>query len=358
MRLVTFESLRPAATGLDAPPGRAPVDFEHLEYGRPGAFRLGAEIPSGPWAGRIADLNRALALRLDFEDAGAPEAEADAALPADMGLFLAYGARARDAAERILAWVVRCGGRWDAPDLVAAGVVREPGSVRLRAPVPRPGKIVAVARNYRAHAAERGQREAPPEPALFLKAPTSVAGPGDEIRPPRVVRQVDYEGELAAVLGAPLRDAEEDEALAAVAGYTVANDLTARDFQHARGQAFIGKSCDGFAPLGPALVTPDELGDPQDLMLRTTVSGELRQEARTKDMIFPVAAVLSFTSRLMTLEPGDVVLTGTPAGVGAGFDPPRWLGDGDVVEVEIERLGRLHNVLRWTPPDADQPSGA
>jgi 2-keto-4-pentenoate hydratase/2-oxohepta-3-ene-1,7-dioic acid hydratase in catechol pathway len=131
-----------------------------------------------------------------------------------------------------------------------------------------------------------------------------------------------------------------------VAGYCAANDVTARDYQNERGQHFIGKSCDTFAPLGPALTTADEIPDPGDLEIRTTVSGEVRQSARTKDMIFPLPELLAFASRLMTLEPGDVVLTGTPAGVGAARKPPCWLRDGDVVEVAIESIGALRNYVR------------
>jgi 2-keto-4-pentenoate hydratase/2-oxohepta-3-ene-1,7-dioic acid hydratase in catechol pathway len=135
----------------------------------------------------------------------------------------------------------------------------------------------------------------------------------------------------------------EDEALSFVAGYTVANDVSARDWQGVRGQHFIGKSCDCFAPLGPVLVTRDEIDDVQDLALETTLSGEVVQSARTKEMTFPVARLVSFVSRLLTLEPGDVLLTGTPAGVGRSRRPPRFLRDGDVVEVTIERIGTLRN---------------
>jgi acylpyruvate hydrolase len=163
---------------------------------------------------------------------------------------------------------------------------------------------------------------------------------------PAASRRVDYEGELAAVIGASARRVSAAEALEYVAGYTAANDVTARDFQNVRGQHFIGKSCDSFAPMGPVLVTADEIPDPQDLELRATVSGETRQSARTKEMVFSVAALIAFASQLMTLEPGDVILTGTPSGVGAAQSPPRWLEEGDVVDVEIERIGRLRNYVR------------
>jgi 2-keto-4-pentenoate hydratase/2-oxohepta-3-ene-1,7-dioic acid hydratase in catechol pathway len=180
---------------------------------------------------------------------------------------------------------------------------------------------------------------------FFLKATSSVIGPEDDIVLPRASSSVDFEGELAVVIGRTAKGVSEADALAFVAGYTVANDVSARDFQGVHGQHFIGKSCDTFAPLGPALVTADEVPDPQDLGLRTIVSGEVMQSARTKEMTFPVAVLIAFASRLLTLEPGDVLLTGTPAGVGMARKPPRWLRDGDVVDVEIERVGLLRNFV-------------
>ena len=181
---------------------------------------------------------------------------------------------------------------------------------------------------------------------LFLKAPSAVVGPGDEILLPEASREVDYEGELAVVIGAAAREVAEADALDVVAGYTAANDVSARDWQGVRGQHFIGKSCDTFAPLGPVLVTRDEIDDVQDLGLETTLSGETVQSARTKEMTFPVARLVAFASHLMTLEPGDVLLTGTPAGVGRSRRPPRFLRDGDVVEVTLERIGTLRNHVR------------
>ena len=148
------------------------------------------------------------------------------------------------------------------------------------------------------------------------------------------------------VIGRRARRIAAEDADAVIAGYCVGNDVTARDYQGVRGQRFLGKSCDTFAPLGPALVTADEIPDPQDLGLVTRLSGEIVQSARTKDMHFPVVEIIAFASRLMRLEPGDVILTGTPAGVGAAREPARWLRDGDVVEVEIERVGRLVNYVR------------
>ena len=222
------------------------------------------------------------------------------------------------------------------------------GDVLLLAPV-LPSKLVCVGRNYVAHAEEWGL-DVPEEPLLFLKPSTAVIGPGDPIPLLPISRRVDYEGELAVVIGREARRVDADAALACVGGYCVANDVTARDFQNQRGQRFLGKSCDTFAPLGPALVTPDEVPDPQDLGLVTRLSGEVVQSTRTKEMRFGVAELIAFASALMALEPGDVILTGTPAGVGAAREPARWLRDGDVVEVEIERVGRLVSYVRAEGP--------
>jgi len=344
MRIVSFERVRrdaesaPRASALGAG-GR--ILEEPL--GR-GGHRLGALLGED-----VVDLNLALALRLALDDAPAPEAEADSRIPADPIAFLAHGERALDAAHQALDFARGALDRYDAPDLRSASAVLSRRDVRLHAPVPRPGKVIGVARNYPAHARERGDAAPPVEPVLFVKASSAVIGPEDEIVVPAAVSEPDYEGELAVVIGRPAREVSADDALACVAGYTVANDVTARDFQNARGQRFLGKSCDTFAPLGPALVTADEVPDPQDLSLVTRVSGELVQSARTKEMHFPVAEIIAFASRLMRLVPGDVILTGTPAGVGAAREPARWLRDGDVVEVEIERVGRLSNYVRRAP---------
>jgi len=343
MRLVTFER-RAREGSAGASVGETGLGFDAMEAGRPGALRLGALPADGPCAGRVVDLNRALAMKLAAEDSGAPEAEADSLLPPEALGFLARGEPALRAARVALDFVEAALARYDAPDLGRAGIVEPRERVRLRAPVLRPGKILAVARNYPAHAAESGQARPPGEPVLFLKAPSAVVGPEDDVALPAVSGQVDYEGELAAVIGRPLRDAaDEDEALAAVAGYTAANDVSARDWQGAGGQHFIGKSCDTFAPLGPVLVTRDEIGDVQDLGLETRLCDEVVQSARTKEMTFPVGRLVAFASRLFTLEPGDVLLTGTPAGVGRSRRPPRWLREGDVVEVTVEGIGTLRN---------------
>jgi len=212
-------------------------------------------------------------------------------------------------------------------------------------PIDRPGKIVCVGLNYRAHAEEQGA-QLPERPMLFAKWQTALAGPGDPIRLPPITQAVDYEGELAVVIGSQVRGVSAENALEAVRGYLCANDVTARDLQKADRQFTRSKSLDGFCPVGPALVPAAEVGDPQDLRLRTLVNGEVRQDSSTADMIFGVAALIAFVSEAITLEPGDLLLTGTPSGVGVFRDPPLFLADGDEVTVEIERVGSLTNPVR------------
>jgi 2-keto-4-pentenoate hydratase/2-oxohepta-3-ene-1,7-dioic acid hydratase in catechol pathway len=230
-----------------------------------------------------------------------------------------------------------------------AGIARKGAPVdelELLAPVPRPGKVVAIGRNYRDHAAEEGA-EQPPAPLIFAKFPTSVVGPGvDVCWDPALTSQVDYEAELAVVIGRRARRLSPADALDAVLGYTCLNDVSARDLQFADGQWVRGKSLDTFCPMGPAIVTGDELDDAADLAIRCLINGEERQSARTSDLYFGVAQIVSHCSQAFTLEPGDVIATGTPAGVGHFRKPPVWLADGDEMVVEIEGIGRLVNRCR------------
>jgi 2-keto-4-pentenoate hydratase/2-oxohepta-3-ene-1,7-dioic acid hydratase in catechol pathway len=222
----------------------------------------------------------------------------------------------------------------------------------LLAPVPRPGKIVAIGRNYRDHTTEEGV-EPPPAPLIFAKWPSAVVGHGAEVSwDPALSRQVDYEAELAVVIGRTARAVDVDDALDHVLGYTCLNDVSARDLQFGDGQWVRGKSLDTFCPMGPALVTADEIGDPQDLAISCWVGDERVQEARTSDMFFGVAEIISYCSVSFTLEPGDVIATGTPGGVGVFRHPPRFLGDGDRMTVEIERIGRLENTCRFASVQA------
>lgn len=216
--------------------------------------------------------------------------------------------------------------------------------VRLTAPLQNPRKIVAIGLNYYDHCRETGH-PIPSYPIAFAKFPSSIIGPGDSIRwRTDLTRMVDWEVELAIVMGRAARRVTEDKALDAVLGYTVANDVSAREIQHGDGQWVRGKSLDTFCPLGPVLVTADEIPDPQILDLRCLVNGTPMQDSNTREMIFCVDYLVSFLSQAFTLLPGDIILSGTPHGVGAARNPKVFLGDGDVVECEIEGIGRLRNV--------------
>ncbi|QTZ92136.1 fumarylacetoacetate hydrolase family protein [Streptomyces auratus] len=220
--------------------------------------------------------------------------------------------------------------------------------LRTGPPLARIGKIVCIGLNYHDHARETGATP-PEEPILFLKAPDTVVGPDDTVLVPRGSTKTDWEVELAVVIGRTARYLETDEqALAAIAGYAVAHDVSERAFQIERGgQWDKGKNCETFNPLGPWLVTADEVPDPQDLGLRLWVNGELKQNGTTAEQIFPVAEVVRYVSRFMTLYPGDVLNTGTPSGVAMGHpDPKPYLRAGDVVELEIDGLGRQRTALR------------
>jgi 2-keto-4-pentenoate hydratase/2-oxohepta-3-ene-1,7-dioic acid hydratase in catechol pathway len=206
----------------------------------------------------------------------------------------------------------------------------------------RPPKIIAVGLNYRDHAEEQGDR-LPDAPVLFAKFPTAVTGPGDDIEKPAETSQLDYEAELGVVIGAPARRVRAVDAMDHVSGYVVVNDVSARDAQFADGQWVRGKSFDTFAPMGPALVTVDEIEDAHRLNIRAWVNGELRQNSNTKELVFTIPELIEYCSRYFTLEPGDVICTGTPGGVGVFSDPPVFLQPGDVVEVEVEGVGRLRN---------------
>jgi len=208
-------------------------------------------------------------------------------------------------------------------------------------PIERPGKIVCVGLNYRDHAEEQGV-EIPAEPLLFAKWPNALIGPGEAIVIPPLVTKCDYEAELGVVIGTRVKSVSKENAFEAVRGYLCANDVSARDLQFSDGQWTRGKSPDTFCPVGP-LVPRDEIPDPHALKIRAIVSGEVLQDSTTANLIFGVDEVISYVTQTMTLEPGDLILTGTPAGVGVFRDPQRLLQPGDEVTIEIERIGSLTN---------------
>ena len=216
----------------------------------------------------------------------------------------------------------------------------EATGLRLGPPVPRPGKVLCVGLNYREHAREAGT-SIPTSPVLFSKYDNAITGPDAEVAVPGEVERLDYEAELVAVIGRRARRVSEAEALDHVLGYTAGNDLSARELQSRTSQWLLGKTLDGFLPIGPELVTADEVPDPQNLAIRLWLNGELRQDSSTADMIFSVAEIISYVSTYIALEPGDVIATGTPQGVILGMDDPRWLQPGDELEVRIGSMEPL-----------------
>jgi 2-keto-4-pentenoate hydratase/2-oxohepta-3-ene-1,7-dioic acid hydratase in catechol pathway len=264
---------------------------------------------------------------------------ADASIPADLRSFLEAGDLAWKRASDLLGSSAR---PRSARTRHPAHALLPLDEARLGPVVPNPSKIVCIGLNYRDHAAETGQA-LPEVPTVFAKYPNVLIGAGEAIVAPRASDQVDYEAELAFVIGRRGRHVPEEHAAEHVAGYTIFNDVTARDVQRRTPQWTLGKSFDTFGPLGPALVTPDEVPDPHALAIRLTVDGETLQSSSTAGMVFSVPRLVAHLSAVMTLEPGDVVSTGTPAGVGFVRDPPRFLRPGQTVRIEIEGLGILEN---------------
>lgn len=218
--------------------------------------------------------------------------------------------------------------------------------IKLLAPIPRPAKnIFCVGKNYVDHAIEMGSKDdIPTAPLVFSKTPTTVIGPNERIPLHKeVTEQLDYEGELAVIIGKKGKSINRDEAMDYVFGYTIINDVTARDLQKRHKQFLIGKSLDGSCPMGPFIVHKSQIKDPHDLKIVTKINGEVRQNASTSQFIFDIPELISVLSKGMTLEPGDIIATGTPSGVGAGFKPPKVLSAGDVVEITIEGIGTLAN---------------
>lgn len=257
---------------------------------------------------------------IDFPTASGGE------LPADMLTFLQQGATSLAHAKEIVAK-----GRTGIPL----------PEVRLLAPVPKPGKIIGIGLNYAEHAA-KGGREKPKYPTIFTKAVSAVIANGEAIQIPFVTEMVDFEGELAVVIGKRAKEVSSKDALNYVAGYTICNDVSSRDYQE-RSSPTAGKSFDTFAPLGPAIVTRDEIPDPHTLDIRTIVSGEEMQHSHTRHLVFTVNYLIDYLSYIFPLEPGDIISTGTPSGVGWFRNPPRFLKPGDTVRIEIEKVGILQN---------------
>jgi acylpyruvate hydrolase len=268
---------------------------------------------------------------------------AEAELPDDMLRFLSTEEGGMEAARKAVEFVEN--------EMARSGEAMGPRGeqlllplldIQMLAPIPRPGKLLCIGLNYRDHAEELNMA-LPERPLLFSKFTNAVTGPGSSIVLPPITQKVDYEVEFTVVIGKPARRVPEGEAMDYVAGYTVMNDVTARDLQFGDGQWTRGKTLDTFAPMGPALVTRDEVPDPHDLRVSLHLNDETMQDSNTGNLVFRVPRLVSFLSEAITLEPGDVILTGTPSGVGHNRKPPVYLKPGDVVVAAVERLGSLEN---------------
>jgi 2,4-diketo-3-deoxy-L-fuconate hydrolase len=297
-------------------------------YERKGEQRIGAEHHN-----HLIDL-KTVASALDRERSSSVNSLDP--FPADMLSLMRAGEAGMDAARRAFRFAL------ENPSVAADSTVPF-SAVRLLAPVPRPGKILCSGINYLSHKEENPNAVLPESPFFFSKLPSAVIGPGAPIVHPRAIKQLDYEVELAVVIGKTMHDTPEDEVMGKLAGYTILHDVSARDVQFKDNQITLGKNFDTFAPMGPCLVTADELAEPGNLRLRTFLNGEVMQDGSTRDWLFPLPKLLSILSQVMTLEPGDVVSTGTPAGVGVFRKPQVFLKPGDRVALEIERIGRLEN---------------
>ena len=283
----------------------------------------------------VIDLNRA------YRASGAEPALAAARVPAEMIALLQGGAASMAAAQSaVVDVIVRHAA--DGATLAAAGITVPAADVTFLPPVLRPTKVLGIGRNFRAHAAEM-KEELPAYPMFFHKTADSLVGHGGAIRIPRGFTQVDYEGEMALIIGKTAKYVSVDDALDYVAGYTVSNDVSERELQYRTAQFTQGKMPDTFCPLGPVLATADEIADPQRLALRTTLNGQVMQESTTAAMIFSVAEIIAYITSFATLYPGDVILTGTPEGVGKARKPPVWLQPGDVISVYVESVGEISN---------------
>ena len=295
-----------------------------------GRSRLGAECQ-----GQLVDL--ALAHRAMMEARGKP----GRALPFQMLDFLRAGPPAMQAARDVCAYMAK---RPAVP--VGERLAYAFEEVKVLAPMPRPGKILCSGINYRSHRDENPNATMPTEPFFFSKLPSCVTAPGDPIVKPAQTNQLDYEVELAVVIGRSMKQVAEEDVMACLAGYTILHDVSARDVQFKDNQITLGKNFDTFCPLGPCIVTPEELPDPPHVKLRSYVNGTLMQDGSTADWVFPLPRLLGFLSHIMTLEPGDIVSTGTPAGVGVFRRPQIFLEPGDVVRLEIGGIGILENPVK------------
>ncbi|MGP4106392.1 fumarylacetoacetate hydrolase family protein [Virgibacillus sp. L01] len=298
--------------------------------GKPSALRVGFMLDE-----KVIDLQEAyrqvLLSRQDKDLSNAIEN----VLPSDPTHFFAAGNRTIDKAKEAYTYAQK-------NSTEGFSLLYE--EVLLSTPIPAPAKIICVGKNYAEHAVEM-QSDVPEFPVLFAKFSNALIGPEDTIEKRDVTEKLDYEAELTVVIGKEASQVKKEDALDYIAGYTIGNDISARDLQKRTPQWLQGKTLDKSTPVGPWVVTADEVGDPGNLSIRSTVNGEERQSSNTNKFIFNIPYLIEFISNLVTLEPGDIILTGTPNGVGVAMDPPQFLKDGDVVQIEVEKVGQLKNKI-------------
>lgn len=297
-----------------------------------GYKRIGAVVDEE----RVVDVNYAFQAKLQNEGKYRYKEIAEAYIPAEMEAFLEGGNESIELANKAVDYALAYDRTFPHQ------LIYQKTDIKVEAPVTNPKKIICVGHNYREHILEMG-RELPSNPVVFAKYANSIIGPEDDIPFYPISEQLDYEAEFTFVIGKQARNISEEDALDYVAGYTITNDVTYRDIQRRTLQWMQGKAVDGSAPMGPWLITSDELTDPSGLEIVLTVNGEERQRSNTSNHVFTVQKLVAFLSNLMTLEPGDVILTGTPGGVGVAMDPPSFLKDGDVVKIEVDKIGALEN---------------
>lgn len=304
-----------------------------ITYSQSGFSRVGALIAEN---NQVVDLNYAYQAQMQAAGKYRYEQIAEAFVPAEMTAFLQGGKETIELAKEAINFA------YENEGCFKHKLIYSLDEVKVEAPVPAPGKMICVGHNYREHILEMG-REIPEYPVIFAKFANTIIGPQDDIPFFPLSEQLDYEAEFAFVIGKQARNVSEEEALDYVAGYTIVNDVTYRDLQRRTLQWLQGKTVEGSAPMGPWLVTSDELTDPSGLEMVLTVNGEERQRTNTANQVFTTQKLVAFLSSIMTLEPGDVILTGTPGGVGVARNPQVWLKDGDVIRIEIDKIGVLEN---------------
>lgn len=297
---------------------------------KPGPYRIGGIIN-----GKIVDMQEAYRRLLISNQEEDLANSIENLLPSDPSQFFSMGISAIGKAKEAYNYIV---------DKDEEGITFEEEEICFGVPIPNPSKIICVGKNYADHVAEM-QSDIPAFPVLFAKFNNAIIGPEDDIEKPAFTSELDYEVELAVVIGKTASKVNKEEAFNYIVGYTIGNDTTARDLQKRTPQWLQGKTLDRCTPIGPWLVTADEVGDPSNLSISSFVNGEKRQASNTSHLIFDIPFLIEFISNLITLKPGDIILTGTPNGVGFAMNPPQFLNDGDIVTLEIEKIGKMENKI-------------